>query len=456
MVDSGAPQEGWQVRRLGPRLRLFQAEGERFKTCTLRVYLHAPLEVDTVTATALVPQLLGRGCEGYPDLTAIQRRREQLYGASVGAGVGKAGEVQSVFLGMDAVADRYLPPGSGVLSGAVDLLARLLLRPALDADGHFPAETVAQEKENLARHIRGLLNDKDHYASLRCVEAMCAGEPYALNGSGRLEDLDRLNAAALTQRWRSLVDQAPIDVFVVGGGGLLVDLVTQALEPLASGSGTWPATHRGPTPASPRRVTERESMQQAKLCMGYRTEITRGHPLYAGMLLATGILGGFPHSKLFRNVREKASLAYYAHAHWDSLKGLVLVASGIEAEKYGQAEGIITAQLEDLAAGRFDADELEFTRLGLTNGMRAALDSPYAMIDTAEHQALAGPLRPLPERLAEIAAAGREEVVAAARTITLDTIYLLHGLADDPPTATEAGGEVGAATRNAAQTAPRR
>ena len=432
MVDAGAPDEGWRIRRLGPRLRLFQAEGGRFKTCTLRAYLHAPLEADTVTATALVPQLLGRGCEGYPDLTAISRRREQLYGASVGAGVAKAGEVQSVFLGLDAVVDRYLPPGSGVLAGAVDLLARLLLRPTLDDNGRFPADVVAQEKENLARRIRGLLNDKDLYANLRCVETMCAGEPYALNGAGRLEDLDGLDAAALTQRWRTLVAQAPIDVFAVGGGEWLVELVSQALGPLAAGAPPWPTTLRGPTPAAPRRVEEWEPMQQAKLCMGYRTEITRGHPLYVGMLMAAGILGGFPHSKLFRNVREKASLAYYAHAHWDSLKGIVLVSSGIEAEKYAQAEGIITAQLEDLAAGRFDADELEFTRLGLTNGMQAVLDSPYAMIDTAEHQALAGPLRPLSERLAEVAAAGREDVVAAARTIALDTVYFLRGPEAEP------------------------
>ncbi len=443
VVDSGAPEEGWRMRRLGPRLRLFQAEGDRFKTCTLRVYLHAPLQAGTVTATALVPHLLGRGCEGHPDLTAIQRRREQLYGASVGAGVGKAGEVQSVFLGLDAVADRYLPPGSGVLAGAVDLLARLLLRPALDGEGRFPADIVAQEKENLGRRIRGLLNDKDLYANLRCIEAMCAGEPYALNGAGRLADLDGLGAAELTRRWRDLVEQAPIDIFAVGGGDGLAELVGQALEPLAAGSPTWPSTRVGTAPASPRRIEEQEPMQQAKLCMGYRTGITRGHPLYAGMLLAAGILGGFPHSKLFRNVREKASLAYYAHAHWDSLKGVVLVASGIEPERYAQAEGIITAQVEDLAAGRFDVDELEFTRLGLTNGMRAVMDSPYAMIDAAEHQALAGPLRPLSQRIAEIAAAGREDVVAAARTIVLDTVYFLRGPEGRPAAAGEgaSGGE---------------
>lgn len=39
--------------------------------------------------------------------------------------------------------------------------------------------------------------------------------------------------------------------------------------------------------------------------MGIRTSITYGDPQYAAALMYNGILGGYPHSKLFVNVREK-------------------------------------------------------------------------------------------------------------------------------------------------------
>ena len=425
----------WETVRLGSRLRFYQAGGDKFKTCALRVCLHMPLEASTVTATALVPHLLGRGCRGYPDLTAIGRRLEELYGAGVGAGVLKIGEVQTLFLGLDVVDERYLPEGAQVLGGAVDLLSRMCLEPALDAAGVFPAAVVVQEKENLAHRILGILNDKASYAAMRCVEEMCRGEPYALPAQGRLEDLESLEASALTQRWRDVLASASVDVFAVGGGPGLADGVARALESLTQGTGQSVRSRPGEAPPQPRVVQERERVQQGKLCIGYRTAITRRDPQHPAMRMYSGILGGFPHSKLFRNVREKASLAYSASSDWDGHKGILMIHAGIEPAAYAQAVEIIGRQVEDMAAGRIDDDELEFTRRGLMNHIRASADSTYGLLNTALGQALVDDVRTVPERLAEIAGVRREDVVAAAQGVRLDTIYFLSS---------EEGGDAGA------------
>jgi predicted Zn-dependent peptidase len=429
----------WRQVRLGPRLRLWQTSGEKFKTCTLRIYLHAPLQASTVTTTALVPYVLGRGCQGYPDLTAIQRRLEELYGAAVGAGVTKIGELQSLYLGLDVVRDRYV--AADVLPGAVDLLARMLLQPVLDDDGCFPARVVAQEKDQLARRLAGLINDKMRYAALRCVEEMCRGEPYALLALGRREDLPAIGPADVTARWRQLLATAPVDVFAVGGGEGLVDLLGEALAPLcAGGAADVPQTRPGPAPAQPRRVAETEDVEQGQLCLGYRTAVTRTDPRYPAMLVCSGLLGGFPHSRLFRHVREKAGLAYAASAQWDAFKGVLLVQAGIDPARYAQALAIIEEQLADLAAGRIGEEELEWTRRGWVQQLRAAQDSPYALLDAAVGDVLAGDLRPLDARLAEIRAVTRTEVAAAAEGVRLDTIYLL---ADHDPLATAPAGGFG-------------
>ena len=415
----------WRATRVGPRLRLFHAAGEKFRTCALRVCLHVPLEPESVTATALVPHLLGRGCRGYPDLTAIGRRLEELFGAAVGAGVMKIGEVQTLFVGLDVVDERYLPERAGVLVGAVDLLARMCLEPALDGQGRFAEPVVAQEGENLAHRIAGLLNDKGRYAAMRCVEEMCRGESYALPAQGRLEDLAGLDPAQVTARWRQILDTAPVDVFAVGGGPAVDALIARHLAPLAGGLGRAVGTAPGVAPAEPRVVREREAVQQGRLCIGYRTGITRRDPAHAAMRVYAGILGGFPHSKLFRNVRERASLAYSASADWDGHKGILMVHAGIERDAYGQAVEIIQRQVDDMAAGRIDDDELECTRRGLENHMREAADSTYGLLNSALGLALVDDLRPLGERLAEIAAVTRQDVEAAAQSVRLDTIYFL-------------------------------
>ncbi len=48
-----------------------------------------------------------------------------------------------------------------------------------------------------------------------------------------------------------------------------------------------------------------------------------------------GIFGGFPHSKLFMNVREKEHLAYYASSSIDTFRGFMTVQTGIDGKKIG-------------------------------------------------------------------------------------------------------------------------
>ena len=45
------------------------------------------------------------------------------------------------------------------------------------------------------------------------------------------------------------------------------------------------------------------------------------------------LFGGTPLSLLFTNVREKASLAYYASSNIDAFRGAVMVQTGIESHQ---------------------------------------------------------------------------------------------------------------------------
>ena len=61
-----------------------------------------------------------------------------------------------------------------------------------------------------------------------------------------------------------------------------------------------------------KEIIEKLDVKQGKLNIGFRTNIFYGDSEYFALQLFNGLFGGFSHSKLFINVREKASLAYYA------------------------------------------------------------------------------------------------------------------------------------------------
>ena len=61
----------------------------------------------------------------------------------------------------------------------------------------------------------------------------------------------------------------------------------------------------------------REPIVQAKLNLAYQTNVYYDEPERFALMVFNGLFGGFPHSKLFMNVREKESLAYYASSSVD-------------------------------------------------------------------------------------------------------------------------------------------
>jgi predicted Zn-dependent peptidase len=160
--------------------------------------------------------------------------------------------------------------------------------------------------------------------------------------------------------------------------------------------------------------------------MGYRTGVTYASSDYPALLFANGVFGGYTHSKLFQNVRERASLAYFASSGIEQTKGLMWVNAGIDFDAFDTAVGIIEEQLEDVRSGAITGSEMENTRLGLIRDIEMMRDQPSSLMDMA----LAGIINSCPvtpEHLKQsISQVSVDDVVRVARQIRLDTVYFLR------------------------------
>ena len=72
--------------------------------------------------------------------------------------------------------------------------------------------------------------------------------------------------------------------------------------------------------------------------LGFRAGTAEPDGDVAAARLMNALLGGTPHSLLFRNVREKLSLCYYCASSYDRLKGILLVDSGVDGQNAGRAK----------------------------------------------------------------------------------------------------------------------
>ena len=409
------------------RMRLHVLPTKRFKTFAISLFAGVPLTESRVTSVALTPFVLRRGTERYPETIAFRERLDELYGAGFGFDLYKRGDYQIVHFKLDIVGDRFVSSSEPLLQEALRFLGEAVTAPVLE-DGAFRRRYVEAEKTTVRKRIEAIVNDKIRYASERCVEEMCRDEPYRLPAIGRKEDLDGITAPSLYERYREWLGQAALDLYVSGDTSLdEVSRLAAAAFRLPDGQ---PAEYRRPrlrrAAGEPRTVVERLDVGQGKLNMGMRAGALYGEPEYPALLVYNGLLGGFPHSKLFMNVREKASLAYYASSRLDGHKGLITIQSGIEIGNFERAVGIIREQLDAMRRGEFGEDDLNRTKAMLASQVRELQDSAFERIAFDFNAVLSGIDQTGEDLIAGVEAVTPEDVVQAASGVELDTIYFLR------------------------------
>lgn len=398
----------------------------KLKNIFVKVFVMADLD-DGYTSRSLVPMVLRRGTTRLPDMQELRRYRESLYGCILGSSVIKVGEWQAVVFSLDIVNEAFLPSEESLFEKGLQLLRELIFDPLVE-DGAFRGEYVEREKDLLATNINSLVDDKSEYAILRCTEEMCSGEPYRRHELGSIDDLDGIEAAGLLGFYRDWSTTAPFSLYVCGDVDPVQvrDQVSEVFSFERSGEKTLSALPERVEVSEVKEVRERFDVNQARLVMGFRHGVRPGDGCYEALLMLNAILGGFAHSKLFQNVREKASLAYSAHSWVERTKGLLYMACGIATENYDRALDICLAQLRAIEEGEISDEEFDSSLKTIINQNRMLEDNFPMLVGSDFIWRLHGEeldLKAMRERLEKVT---RDEIAAAAATIRHDTTYFLH------------------------------
>ncbi|MBS4172584.1 pitrilysin family protein [Bacillus sp. FJAT-49736] len=400
---------------------------KKYKTNTLVWKMKAPLEEKTVTLRALLPNVLQSSTKQYPTTTALRSYLDDLYGAGFYVDLAKKGEYHVMSFTVDIANEKFLKDSTSLLQRAIDFLAEVLLNPNVE-NNSFHAETVEKEKRTLKQRIQSIYDDKMRYSSVRLVEEMCKGEPYALDANGIKDQVDSITASSLYDYYVKALNEDELDLYIIG------DIEETQVEDFCK---ELHFSNRTPLQIEnrnniqvkePKEIKERQDVKQGKLNIGYRTHIRFGDDDYFALQMFNGVFGGFSHSKLFINVREKASLAYYAASRLDSHKGLMMVMSGIEAQNYDQAITIIKEQLEAMRKGDFSDQEIEQTKAVTNNQLLETTDTSRGLVEILYHNVIGKQNLTVKDWLENINKVTKEEIVNAAAKIELDTIYFLTGL----------------------------
>lgn len=412
------------MQNIAEGIRFCSVKTDKFKTCRVNISLAMPLDKNA-SARAILPFMFSRRCAKYPDYTSLNRVLDELYGAAVSAGVLKRGEAQVISFSMSAIDDRFALDGDKVALECTKLLADMIFDPLTEGES-FPEDIIEQEKRLLAEAIENEQNDKRRYAMLRCEQLMFADEAYGVNRFGSVEDVKALTPDVVYAAWRDVLQKATVQITMVSSMDPqpIVDLIREKFSEIERHPVEIKTLFVSGLP-KPEYISESMPLKQGKLVMGFRTGMRSEDDMMPAMKVAVDIFGGGTYSKLFSVVREKMSLCYYCSAALFNSKGIVMVQSGIEDTNEEKAKNEIINQLRLTAEGEFTDEDFSSSIKSLTDSILGNSDTPEEITAWYASQILRNELK-APETYAkEIGSVDRAEVVRAAKTIMLDTIFML-------------------------------
>ena len=409
-------------------IKLHKIQTDKFKTNLIAVMLTTKLERESVTKNALIPAILRRGTAKLNTQEQINKKLEEMYGASFDCGLDKTGDNQVLKFYIETVNDEFLPQDAeNMLKTSLENIFDIVLNPYLESNC-FKKEYVEQEKENLKQIIEGKIDNKARYSLDRCIEEMYKNKPYGLYKYGYIEDLNNINEKNLYEHYINLVNQCKIDILV---SGILGDKIEDIIK---ENENIQKLKERNPEYIMPEinaKIAEQENViqesmdvNQGKLIIGLDLDLENEDLKYDAMIY-NSILGGSANSKLFQNVREKESLAYTASSSYYRFKNNIFINCGIEIENFDKALEIIKQQVEDMKNGDFTDEEVENAKQGIIAAIKSIDDEQDTEITYFFSQELSTNKLGIEEYMDRISQINKQNVIDIANKVSINTIYFL-------------------------------
>ncbi|WP_203332673.1 EF-P 5-aminopentanol modification-associated protein YfmF [Planococcus beigongshangi] len=416
----------FETIKLAKGVNIHVNETTQFKTINFSIKFKSKLSKDKASARSILANVLQHSNEAYPSHTALRMALDDLYGTSLYMDSSKRGNEHIVSLNVETVNDQYLSE-TGVLEKVMNLMYLVLFKPNLE-NGLFKESIFQREKNAVKERLESIIDDKTRYAQQRMMELALSDHPAAIPANGSIEEVQKISNEMLMEEYRSMIETNEVEIYAVGD--IKPEMVADYFRDY------FKFTDREKTPAPPSmaltkpaqpRVAEFEDMKQGKLHMMFFSPVTFRDEKFPVMQLMNGIFGGYAHSKLFVNIREKESMAYYVSSSYSSQFGLMFVLAGIDGKLEEKAVNLILQQLEEVKAGNITEVEFGQTKALLTNQLKEALDSARGQIDIYDqYMELTEAFEPeyLISRWDRVT---KEEIAQAAKDLSLEMTYFLSG-----------------------------
>ena len=431
-------------------IKIKRFENNKFKTNEIAVFVTIKQTKENATKNALIPAVLRRGSANFQNQLEISKKLENMYGASFNCGVDKSGDYIILKFFIETINNEYSDSKENLAQEAFNLLTDIVFNPLVENNG-FNINYVKQEKDNLAKIINSKKDDKANYAYQRCVEEMFKNNPYGIYKYGSLQDLEKINEKNLYEYYLNIIQNSPIFIYINGKNANSINVdenINNNFKIAFNNNSNEYNKNDGlqekneNAEIEDNKNTEIKDNKNAKVealqpinIVKEKLDVTQGKLIiglnapsenkYAVTMYNT-ILGGGANSKLFQNVREKESLAYYASSRYIRRKNAIIIRTGIELANYDKAVKVIKEQLEEMKKGNISDYELSSAKTLILASLKLIPESQEDIMAFDFDQDVFNENLTFKQYYKKIENITLNEIIDVANQVKINTIYYLE------------------------------
>ncbi|MBZ2152337.1 insulinase family protein [Streptococcus cristatus] len=402
-------------------------QSEKFKTNKIKVRFSAPMSEKTIAGRVLTASMLETSNALYPTSQAFREKLANLYGANYSTSLSRRGLVHYLDINLSFVRDQFLSRKNMLADEILDFLKASLFFPLSNGQA-FDTKTFEIEKRNVLTDLEAEIENHFYHAHRELNNLFYDLPEMRIPRVATIELVEKETAETSFAAFQQMLTQDQIDFFFIGDFNEIA--VREKIQEFQFSEREQPLqlSYQQNYSNITREKLEQRDVHQSIVELAYHFSSQYGDRSHLPLIVLNGLLGGFAHSKLFVNVREKESLAYTISSSFDIFSGLMRIYAGIDRANRTKTVALINRQILDLKRGHFTDEELEQTKNMLKNSILLAQDRQNTLIERAYMSSVLGKkFLSLDAWLKALENVSKADLIEAAQQLKLQAIYFMEG-----------------------------
>lgn len=399
---------------------------DKFKNCSMEIIFRNKIEKSKITEINMLVDTLMHSSKKYPKRRDVSIALEELYSANVRGVCSRLGNSFLISFVTDFLNPKYCE--NGYLEKVIDFPFEMLLNPNVE-NNEFDIRSFGIIKNRLRSDIESLKENATRYAFRRSLINMDSESVSSYLMDGDLESLDNITPSNLIDTYHDLLENYICDIYVIGN--LDMDYVVKLIKNRFK--------------IKTLKIKEPELFVDNKVRRKVQDICEKGNYEQDSFVMINNLVGltkrerdfvihlyniilgsGGLTSKLYQYLREENSLCYTASSMYQKYDQLLLIYAGIDKKDKSKCLKLAKKALNEMVNGDFSEETLENAKKSVISSIKMSEDSLVGIVNNY----LFNELDKLPmydERIKTFKTITREEIMALAKKVKLNTVYLLAG-----------------------------